>query len=80
MNTAVPWNARRLASRDVAEEEIDRQRAGMKRRLSSRRPFFHVLISVNTASAMTIGTQPPCAILMTFAREQRHVDRQEAER
>ena len=32
------------------------------------RPRFHVLISVYTASAIAIGTQPPCSIFTTFAR------------
>ena len=31
------------------------------------RPFFHVLINVKTTIAMTIGTQPPYSILITFA-------------
>ena len=49
----------------------------VRRSATSRRPVFHVVISVNSTPPITSGSQPPCDDLQQVGAEERQVDGQE---
>ena len=67
MNTAVPGTRGGLRRATSPRKRSSGKRAGMQRLVEQVAARFHVVMSVNTTAAMTSGTQPPCAILITFA-------------
>ena len=67
-------DARRRRDLDALDEEVERQRVVDSRSISSARPRFHVVSSVNTTAPITSGNQPPSGILSEFdARNARSI-------
>ena len=69
MNTAVPGTRSGLRRATSPRNRSSGSDPAWSAWLSSMRPFFQVLISVNTQIAITIGTQPPYSILIMFAEK-----------
>ena len=69
MNTAVPGTARRACGRESVQEQVERQLAARSRSLpamlAAALPRRHQ--REDDRRAIASGTQPPCAILATFA-------------
>ena len=67
MKTAVPETRGGLRRSTSSKKSVSGNEPACRISFSINRPFFQVLISVNTATAMATGTHPPCSNLIAFA-------------
>ena len=67
MNTAVPGTRTGFAADTMARNSSSGIARAVRRSATSRRPVFHVVMSVNSSAATASVTQPPCITFNAFA-------------